>query len=276
MQCKKSLLIKNESFSHKRHERLWGTGDTAPKQMEKMSCQSSRHGRFISGQGATGTHRIRRWGNPEWRLWRRERSYATREWNSLLISDVKIYFARHSVHIRSAGLSDWLRRYGWTVTNQTTLPTVRISRTVISISLGPLRSTWLASDLYRTPTWSSCLRHRHFTPISSTQELQALLPRCVEFFTVNDNCVKVWCVPFATNVPDISDSLSVLSLLYNVLYQLHIKMYTMLNVVSFQDRWRNYYTNITSMVKQWHLCSFHSGSAHYSSGMYALLAKPAC
>ena len=141
---------------------------------------------------------------------------------------------------------------------------------------GPLRSTWLASDLYRTPTWSSCLRHRHLTPISSTQELQALLPRCVEFFTVNDNCVKVWCVPFATNVPDISDSLSVLSLLYNVLYQLHIKMYTMLNVVSFQDRWRNYYTNITSMVKQWHLCSFHSGSAHYSSGMYALLAKPAC
>ena len=83
--------------------------------MAEMSCQSSRPGRFISGQGAACTHRIRRWGDPEWRLWRREKSSATRKWHSFLITDLKVSFARHSVYIRPAGLSDWLRRYGWTV-----------------------------------------------------------------------------------------------------------------------------------------------------------------
>jgi len=77
-----------------------------------MSCQSSRPGRFISGEEATSTHRIRRWGNPEWRLWRREKSSATREWSSFLITDLKVSFSRHSAYIRPAELSDWLRRYG--------------------------------------------------------------------------------------------------------------------------------------------------------------------
>jgi len=83
--------------------------------MAEMSCQSSRPGRFISGEGAASTHRIRRWENPQWRLWTKEKSSATRESNSFLINDLEVSFARHSVYIRPAGLSDWLRRYGWTV-----------------------------------------------------------------------------------------------------------------------------------------------------------------
>ena len=37
------------------------------------------------------------------------------EWNPFLITNLKVSLARHSVNTRSAGLSEWLRRYGWTV-----------------------------------------------------------------------------------------------------------------------------------------------------------------
>ena len=50
------------------------------------------------------------------------------------------------------------------------LPRDRISRSEIYISLGFLRSAWLASDLQQTPTWSklSPPGYRHMTQISST------------------------------------------------------------------------------------------------------------
>ena len=53
-----------------------------------------------------------------------------------------------------------------------TLLTVPISRRVISISLDLLRSTWLASNLQQTPTWSKRLLPacRYLTQISSTAQ----------------------------------------------------------------------------------------------------------
>jgi hypothetical protein len=129
--------------------------------MAEMRCQSSRPGRFISGEGAASTHRIRHWGNPEWRLWRKEKSYATREWNSFLITDFKVSFARHSVYIRPAGLSDCLRRYVWSVMVHSRYSSDLAPRDFHFF--GPLKK-----DLIGKRFASDANVNRHLIPISST------------------------------------------------------------------------------------------------------------
>ena len=77
----------------------------------------------------------------------------------------------------------------------------RISRSDIYISLGFLRSTWLASNLQQTPTWSkpSLSGYRHMTQISST----GCRPLChcweTSFNVIGDH-VDVWCVSSAAHV----------------------------------------------------------------------------
>jgi hypothetical protein len=54
--------------------------------------------------------------------------------------------------------------------------------------LGLSRSTWLASDLQQTPTWSK------------------LLPPAYRYLNVSGDYVEVWCVPSATYMPGICPS----------------------------------------------------------------------
>jgi hypothetical protein len=87
----------------------------------------------------------------------------------------------------------------WTL--WTTLPTVSMSFPAISFSQGPLRSTWLESDLQQTPTLSKLSRpgHRHDTNFFCAT-IQTLLPQWDKCLYYGDN-VEVWCVPSATHVP---------------------------------------------------------------------------
>lgn len=92
--------------------------------------------------------------------------------------------------------------YGATAgTSWAILPTDRISRSEIYISLSFLRSTWLASDLQQTPMWSklSLPGYRHMTQISSTG------CRCWchcwdKSFNVIGDHVDVWYVSSAARV----------------------------------------------------------------------------
>jgi hypothetical protein len=71
-----------------------------------------------------------------------------------------------------------------------------------------LRSTWLASKLQQTPTWSklSSPGYRHLTPISSTLGHKLGCQGGTTASVFNDDYVEVWCVPSATDVPCTSKS----------------------------------------------------------------------
>jgi len=68
---------------------------------------------------------------------------------------------------------------------------------MISISLDPLQSTWLASDLHQTLTRSKLPSpgYRHLAPISSTAlREQALVQCCDKCLNVNDDYMNILCV----------------------------------------------------------------------------------
>lgn len=81
------------------------------------------------------------------------------------------------------------------------LPAVPISRSVISISLDPSRSTWLANDSQQTPTWSKRLPPGtwHLIPIFSTPG-HRIWCWGGKGLRVNNDYVEVWYVPSATHV----------------------------------------------------------------------------
>jgi len=84
----------------------------------------------------------------------------------------------------------------------TTLPTVSMSFPAISFSLGPLRSTWLESDLQQTPTLSKPSRsgYRHDTHFFCAR-IQALVPQWDKCLYYNGDNVEVCWIPSATRVP---------------------------------------------------------------------------
>jgi hypothetical protein len=91
---------------------------------------------------------------------------------------------------------DTMTRQFWT-----TLLTVLISNPVISISLNPKRSTWLASDLQQIPTWRGC----HILAANSWHSLllcwvTSLGTRMGQKLKYQWYYVGVWCVPSATHV----------------------------------------------------------------------------
>jgi hypothetical protein len=99
---------------------------------------------------------------------------------------------------------------------------------MISNSLDPLQSTWLASDLHQTLTRHkvSSAGYRHLAPTSSTAlGEQALVQCCDRCLNINAGYVQIWCVPPTTHVPCIhlgqnkvlGISVSVNLFLFNVL-----------------------------------------------------------
>jgi hypothetical protein len=85
----------------------------------------------------------------------------------------------------------------WTI-----LPSVSLSLPAISFSLGPLRSTWLESDLRQTSTLSkpSPSDHRYYTNFFCAR-IQVLVPQWDKCLYYDGDNVEVWCVPSATQVP---------------------------------------------------------------------------
>jgi len=79
------------------------------------------------------------------------------------------------------------------------LPTVSMSFPAISFSLGPLRTTWLESDLQQTPTLSKPSRSgcRHDTHFFCAR-IQALVPQWDKCLYYKCDNVGVWWIPCTT------------------------------------------------------------------------------
>ena len=79
------------------------------------------------------------------------------------------------------------------------LTSLPILHPVISTSLDPLRSNWLARNWKQMPMWNKLLLDTNFF----SAVMDALAKQCAKCLDVNGDYMEVWCVPRATHAPRI-------------------------------------------------------------------------